>query len=138
VPATCPMRRLAGILEGAGMANRLFAMVDRVRGGDHLVALGRLSGPRCVRGQHGAGRVRLGAWCGITTKPTRQNLPEANRGPVWVSRARKSEREPGTPKASGWFDNRTQKITPERFGSPDIRQILTCGFQTAAHRPVAR
>ena len=42
--------------------------------------------------------------------PPGRHLPEAKRGPIWVSRARKSEREPGTPKASGWFDNRTPKI----------------------------
>jgi hypothetical protein len=56
---------------------------------------------------------------GVTTRPTRQTPAGSQRGPVWATRARKSEREPGTPKASGWFDNRTQTITPEQSDSPD-------------------
>jgi hypothetical protein len=80
----------------------------------------RLSGPRRVRGQRGAGRVRLGASCGghdqahqadTCPRPCAGPSGHLARGSQNASRAR--------PKASGWFDNRTQKITPERSDSPD-------------------
>jgi hypothetical protein len=66
----------------------------------------RPGGPRRARGQRSAGRVRLGASCGVTTKPTRQ-APAGGR-----ARARLgiSYEQAGHAKASGWFDNRTPKI----------------------------
>jgi len=80
----------------------------------------RSSGPRprtgaTRRGPRPPGSIVWGSRPGHQADTGRR--PSA--GPVWASRARKSEREPGTPKASGWFDNRTQTIAPEPSGSPD-------------------
>src|SRR5215475_13669200 len=56
---------------------------------------------------------------GLTTRPARQTPAGGQAQARLGARARKSEREPGTPKASGWFDNRTPKDSPERSDGPD-------------------
>jgi hypothetical protein len=75
--------------------------------------------PARRRGQRGAGRVRLGA---VTSNP--EGPP--GEQPVWRRRdlkgdlARRLEREPGTPKRPGWFDNRSATITLNRKTGPGI------------------
>lgn len=80
---------------------------------------GRSSGPRGGTGGRAARAAY--AWehrAGVTTKPTR---PETGRGQTRAHRASRheSEREPDSPIASGWFDNRAQRVVRERPVSPD-------------------
>jgi hypothetical protein len=74
-------------------------------------ASGRLSGPRCARGQRGAGRIRLGASWGDTNRPTRQTPAEdrvQGRATAVTSHGWNARRHAPGP---GWFVNRSPNIT---------------------------
>ena len=79
----------------------------------------RLSGPRCVRGRCGAGRIRLRASCGGDEHAHQADTSWGQVQAVWASRAglRNASRQATAP---GWFVNRTAKIASERSDSPDL------------------
>jgi len=60
-------------------------------------------------GQRSAGRSRLGASCGGHDQAHQAGTCRGPSGARLGNSREEAERERGTPKASGWFDNRTQR-----------------------------